>query len=234
MKEILFGALGTHVSFLQLVLRLVSAITVGVIIGGEREKRNRPAGLRTQVLVSTAAAIIAIVEQETIYRVALLDNQVIGVSVGRLSVGVISGVGFLGAGTIMMSDNKIIGLTTAASLWCTAALGLTSGMGYIDIALFGSIVAVMVLIELQKFEKKYDVNTIEICYLDEDGAAEKIKEVFTKNNIVILKEEMTVERKNGNVNCKRILTVKKNTNISIDLIEDAIRKNTTVQFITIK
>ena len=114
-------------------LRLFLAVVVGCVIGIEREKKNRPAGMRTHVLVCVGAAIIAIVESLIVADTMTLNlnnpgNTGIGVSYGRLSAQVISGIGFLGAGTIFISQKKIAGLTTAASLWNAACLGLAIGM----------------------------------------------------------------------------------------------------------
>ena len=106
-------------------LRLVLAVVIGCVIGIEREKKNRPAGMRTHVLVCVGAALIAIVESLIISDTLTLnlsrgDSTGIAVSYGRLSAQVISGIGFLGAGTIFISQKKIAGLTTAASLWNAA------------------------------------------------------------------------------------------------------------------
>ena len=117
----------------EILLRLVVAIVVGCIIGIERERKNRPAGMRTHVLVCVGAATIAILEtlllQDTLRLNVGTDHSGVAVSVGRISAQVVSGVGFLGAGTIFVSQKKIAGLTTAASLWNAACLGLAAGMG---------------------------------------------------------------------------------------------------------
>ena len=113
---------GEPLSFWQMVLRIVAAVVFGAIIGVEREMKNRPAGMRTHVLVCLGAALIGLVEQQTIAHVVALGSSQINVSVGRLTAQVVSGVGFLGAGTIIIADRRISGLTTAASLWCAACL----------------------------------------------------------------------------------------------------------------
>ena len=118
----------------EIGLRLLLAVAAGCVIGIEREHKNRPAGMRTHVLVCVGAALIAIID--SLNAIATLSVNLehtstgVAISMGRMSAQVISGVGFLGAGTIFMTQKKISGLTTAASLWCTACLGLAAGMGY--------------------------------------------------------------------------------------------------------
>ena len=95
----------------EMVIRLVVAVTVGCIIGIERERKNRPAGMRTHVLVCVGAATIAILESMLIHDTMSLnaanERTGIAVSVGRISAQVVSGIGFLGAGTIFVSQKKI-------------------------------------------------------------------------------------------------------------------------------
>ncbi len=101
---------------LELVIRLVVAIFIGCVVGSEREYKNRPAGLRTHVLVALGACMIALTE--CIFMRELDDGTSAHVTYnfGRMSAQVISGIGFLGAGTIFMAERKIGGLTTAASV----------------------------------------------------------------------------------------------------------------------
>ena len=110
------------------LLRIVVAIAIGTIIGVEREYKNRPAGMRTHVLVCLGACTVALLESSFITDVTngTAVSSAIGYSFGRLSAQVISGIGFLGAGTIFTAQRKIVGLTTAASLWCVACTAIIS------------------------------------------------------------------------------------------------------------
>ena len=99
---------------------------IGTVIGLERERKHRPAGMRTHVLVCLGACIIAMIETEMEARIVALDNDHINLSMGRVIAQVVSGIGFLGAGTIFMSQKRVSGLTTAASLWNAACLGLAA------------------------------------------------------------------------------------------------------------
>ena len=144
----MFGDLihfGDYISYGELLLRVLLTVVIGAAIGIDREVKSRPAGMRTHVLVCLGAMLVALVEQQTVAYVARLGNSQINVSVGRLTAGVVSGVGFLGAGTIIMSDRKIMGLTTAASLWCTACLGLAVGAGFSTMAVLVGVVILSVL-----------------------------------------------------------------------------------------
>ena len=111
----------------EITLRLLLAVTVGCVIGIERERKNRPAGMRTHVLVCVGAATIALIECMNIADTISLNMNYpstgIAVSYGRITAQVVSGIGFLGAGTIFISQKKIAGLTTAASLWNAAGNG---------------------------------------------------------------------------------------------------------------
>lgn len=130
---------------LENILRIALAMLIGGIIGWEREANNRPAGLRTHMLVSIGASVIMIMGQMSLYKythIATLDPT-------RLGAQVISGIGFLGAGCIMREGLSVKGLTTAASLWAVACLGLAAGGGFYDVAIAGTIA---ILITLTLFE----------------------------------------------------------------------------------
>ena len=134
----------------MILFRLCVSVLLGALIGMDRETKNRPAGIRTHALVCIGATLIALIEQETVAYVAELGSPHINVSVGRITSTVVSGVGFLGAGTIVFSEHRIKGLTTAAALWCTACLGIAIGAGYTRIALIVGILIMVVLRFLQK------------------------------------------------------------------------------------
>ena len=99
-----FGAFGQPLSIGAVLLRISVAVLIGAIIGIDREIKNRPAGMRTHVLVCVGAALVSMIECQSIADAVALGNASIGVSMGRITTSVVSGVGFLGAGTIFMSD----------------------------------------------------------------------------------------------------------------------------------
>lgn len=138
-------AFGQPLTIAAVLMRIGLAMVIGAVIGIEREIKNRPAGMRTHVLVCVGAALVSLIESQTVADVVALGNASIGVSMGRITTSVVSGVGFLGAGTIFMSDRKISGLTTAASLWCTACIGLAVGSGYILMAVAAGVIVLVIL-----------------------------------------------------------------------------------------
>ncbi|MDD3339311.1 MAG: MgtC/SapB family protein [Lachnospiraceae bacterium] len=133
----------------ETVIKLLLAIGLSGIIGFERENMNRPAGLRTHVLVCVGAAIVQITSLQ-------FYAQVIGAysaDAFRLGAQVISGIGFLGAGTIIKEGSSIKGLTTAASLWAVACIGLTVGTGLYKEAVFATLAVFLTLKGLRFAER---------------------------------------------------------------------------------
>ena len=118
-----------EITYLSIVLRILASIIVGGLIGLERRMKNRPAGLRTYMLVCVGACLVILTNQY-IYQVTGSGDPM------RLGAQVVSGIGFLGAGTIIVTKhNQIKGLTTAAGLWASAGVGLAFGVGFYEAAL---------------------------------------------------------------------------------------------------
>lgn len=130
----------------SVVLRVLVAAILSGIIGLERGMKNRPAGLRTYMLVCIGACIVMITNQYVF--------QVYGAGdIVRMGAQVISGIGFLGAGTIIVTThNRIKGLTTAAGLWTSACMGLSIGIGFYEVALVGALVIVLILTLLHMWD----------------------------------------------------------------------------------
>ena len=126
--------------------RFICAMVVGIVIGMEREFTHRPAGLRTHVLVTLGACAVMITGQLIFVQYKALGGTP---DPARLSAQVITGVGFLGAGTILREGTHVKGLTTAASLWAVACLGIAAGAGYYAVALLGM---VLIFVTLTIFE----------------------------------------------------------------------------------
>lgn len=128
------------------VVRLLLAALAGGLVGIEREVRGRQAGFRTNLLVCLGSAVVMIVSN----RLAFMDwrhhfSHAVSVDPARIAYGVMAGVGFLGAGAIIKSDGNVRGLTTAAGLWCVAAIGLAAGLGLYLFVLVSSTLVVTVL-----------------------------------------------------------------------------------------
>ena len=171
-------------------LRLLLAVTIGCVIGIERERKNRPAGMRTHVLVCVGASIIAIMESLMISDTISLNmntaNTGIGISYGRITAQVISGIGFLGAGTIFVSQKKIAGLTTAASLWTAACLGLAVGMGYYLIAIAGCAIVMLTLSLLQRMVRVNAVKHVEVKFIHRVETIAFINDYFQSVGVKVL------------------------------------------------
>lgn len=130
--------------------RLAMALILGGIIGFEREKKQRSAGLRTHILVCLGSALIMLV---SIYIYNIYRGEAI-VDPARIAAGVVTGIGFLGAGTIIRDTEGIRGLTSAASIWVSAAIGLAVGCGYFSAAFSATLMAFITLSLLKKLETK--------------------------------------------------------------------------------
>ena len=171
---------------LELIIRVLFATIIGAVVGAEREHKNRPAGLRTHVLVCIGACTIALIE--CLYTLSL-NGQTDGhvtYNFGRLCAQVISGIGFLGAGTIFTAQKKITGLTTAASLWNIACLGLASGYGYYWAAAIGCVLVLMTLTLMQKVIRVNAMKRVEVQFINRNETIAFINDLFAKNNIKVL------------------------------------------------
>ena len=125
------------------LFRLILAIGLGALIGFERELKHRPAGLRTHMLVSLGATIFAV------------TSISFDIEPGRIAAGIVAGIGFLGAGTIIAHKGHVKGITSAATLWVVAGIGLAVGIGEYYIAIISGI-AVFIILRFEKLEKKID------------------------------------------------------------------------------
>ena len=121
-------------SYIEIVLRIVLSLVIGGVIGLERGSKSQPAGIRTHSIVCLAACLIMMTNEYVSYKFGTGDPT-------RLGAQVISGVGFLGAGTILITDKKkITGLTTAAGIWASAGIGLAIGVGFYEGAVLWSVI----------------------------------------------------------------------------------------------
>lgn len=122
----------------RVLLRLISATLLGSIVGFEREKAGKPAGLRTHILVCLGTAIVVL---------ACSGSQMNMDGLSRVIQGIVTGIGFIGAGSILKlsEERDIQGLTTAAGLWMTAAIGIACGLGTIGLALIATVLTLIVL-----------------------------------------------------------------------------------------
>lgn len=137
-----------ELSFASMLLRVALALLIGGIIGFERGIKNQPAGFRTYMLVCLGAALVMMTNQYISIRFGLGDPS-------RLGAQVVSGIGFLGAGTIIVTgNNKVRGLTTAAGLWSSACIGLALGIGFYEGAVVAGLAILLIMTVFQKLDLK--------------------------------------------------------------------------------
>lgn len=188
-------------SEIEIIKRLILSAILGGFIGIEREVNNRPAGLRTHILVSLGSALIMLISMDGLYSLDVSRSP----DPARLASQVVSGIGFLGAGTIMREGNNINGLTTAASLWVSAGIGLAIGAGYYLGGIIAGVIALGTLMKLGRFEKRIPrkrFESIKIISIDQPGLLGKIGEVCGKYNLSIRDISMVYkgdEDEDGNI-----------------------------------
>ncbi len=176
-----------EVTMLAVVLRIVVAVIFGGLIGMERGMKNRPAGLRTYMLVCVGACLIMLTNQYLFQVTATGDPM-------RLGAQVVSGIGFLGAGTIIVTKhNQIKGLTTAAGLWAAAGVGLALGVGFYEAAIVAGFAVFSILTLLQRLDNRLHRNTrfVELYIEMEDN--------LTMSELLRMLREMDLEISNVQV-----------------------------------
>lgn len=140
-------------SNMEILLRLLTAAVLGGLVGFDRERLLWAAGLRTHMLVSVGSALLMIVSAYGFSDV--VGSEGIGLDPSRIAAQVVSGIGFLGAGTILLKGNAIRGLTTAASLWTVAAVGLASGSGMYAAAGATTLLLLLILVVIKPIEARF-------------------------------------------------------------------------------
>ncbi|MBU3189853.1 MgtC/SapB family protein [Clostridium bowmanii] len=192
----------------EVAIRLALAVVVGGLIGYEREAKNRPAGFRTHILVCLGAAITSMIQLYSIQDTTNIILQhpelqnAIKADIGRLGAQVITGVGFLGAGTIMHEKGSVKGLTTAASIWTVACIGLAVGLGYYTLTILSTICVFIVLVFFKTFEAKLFKNTnvlkIEIQYGNKKNMVEKLEQYFDGMGIKVKTIDFSIDDEEEN------------------------------------
>ena len=150
----------TAIDFIDLGLRIILSAVCGALIGLERERRYKNAGLRTHVIVAISAAILMIVSKYGFLDIASIPDVRLTSDGGRIAAGVIQSIGFLCAGVIFVRKESIIGLTTAAGLWATVGIGLCFGSGMYILGISASLILVLVNILLRLHHQRIAFQTI--------------------------------------------------------------------------
>ncbi|HEX2946341.1 MAG TPA: MgtC/SapB family protein [Clostridia bacterium] len=202
----------------ETLLRLVLAGVLGGLIGYEREHTNRPAGFRTHILVCVGAALV-MVTSEYIFEVY---SGKVNLDPARLGAQVISGIGFLGAGTIIRDGFNVRGLTTAASLWAVSCVGIAVGIGFYSGAVIATILIFLTLIILKKAEKHFNSkNRYRTFIVESDNAPGQVGQVtglFEKYSIEIKNIQLYKSKENNTM--IKILVKMPGSTVDMQLLSD--------------
>lgn len=199
---------------IDFLIRVSAAVVLGFLLGLERELTNKYAGLRTHILVCVGACVFTIISIYGFPSYATGDNvildQATGIrDTGRVAAQVVSGIGFIGAGAVLRNGSMIIGLTTAATLWISAAIGMTCGVGMYGLATIATISSIAVLTIIRVFERKILPSSIKrtrrykVSLYCDNADVEAIQNYITE----------TVEHLN-NISAKKLIENPEKTKIS--------------------
>lgn len=215
------------------VWRLVLAALFGTIIGLDREYREKEAGFRTHFLVSLGSALMMIVSQYGFSEILTHDG--VSLDPSRIAAQVVSGIGFIGAGTIIFNHQIVRGLTTAASLWATAGIGLTAGAGMSWLALAATILTLVALEGLSLVFRSLGSRRMVVVFSASDraGVADTLDRIRTDGYMVVSYEvvpqvvggdgityrvTMAVKAKPGSDNNQLLALLRENTDIIVERI----------------
>lgn len=180
------------------ILRLFVAGAMGVIIGLEREYRAKEAGYRTHFLVALGSALLMIVSQYGFDDV--LKTDLVRLDPSRIAAQVVSGIGFIGAGTIILQKQIVRGLTTAAGIWATSGIGLAIGAGMYEIGVAATLLVLIGLEVLSFFFKSLGVHNLVVEFSTENRESlKKISSRFKSKKYLIVSYEMREENDLGKV-----------------------------------
>ena len=177
--------------YIDITIRLIASTVAASIIGLTREKINRPAGIRTHALIAVGSCIVTIL---SIY--AFYDPITNTGDPGRLAAQIVSGIGFLGAGTILKRGMNVKGLTTAAALWSVAAIGIAYGAGEYFIGTLGAAL-IFFIVTSNRFYRSNSNNIQLSVYLSDSGAFKAVVDTIKKNNFNIKSIEKEVAEVGG-------------------------------------
>lgn len=162
-----------EMNLLSITVRLVLAVVCGGVIGIEREYKRRPAGFRTHILICLGAAVTTLTSQFLYLTMNMYTD------IARLGAQVVAGIGFIGAGTIIVTNQqRVKGLTTAAGLWTSAIIGLVCGAGYVECAVFATLMVMFAELLLIKIEYRFARSVNDVNLYIEYLKAESIENII--------------------------------------------------------
>ena len=198
----------------EMIIRLCLGFAAGAMIGLERSSRHQVAGLRTHILIATGSTMLMLL---SIY-LPQHYNPMRTSDPGRIAAQVVSGIGFLGAGAIIRLGNNIKGLTTAASLWFVAALGLTIGAGMYKIAGIGVLLGLITLIILNKIELRLFPTErnklLEIFYKDNASSTKEALDIIKGSGIRVQSIDVNHGSKNNGTKLRLLVSIPSTVDIA--------------------
>jgi len=208
----------------DIIVRTLAAFLAGLVVGWERETHGRPAGLRTNILACCAAAATMMIAENFLV-LNVNPSAAIGVDPQRLGAGILTGIGFLGAGTIMRHENFVRGVTTAASLWFVTVLGLAFGSGFFAIGFIGLAVALAALFVLPGFESNIKSDwyttlrvTTTLDALSEEELRRRIQALGPE--VSRMKLDYDLSQKQKTLTCDLKLKRSENINVGQTVVKD--------------
>lgn len=205
--------------YLEVALRLLLACVLGGVIGAERESEHKNAGLRTHILVCAASTLVMITSEYIFKKYTGLVN----IDPARLGAQVISGIGFLGAGAIIKEGVNVKGLTTAASLWAVACVGLACGIGFYEGALLTTFIMLMVLLALKNLRRRIKSGKSVVMVItakDMPGRIGEIGSIFGKYHVGIENLKITNLDESDYINIELSLLRKELDEHRIEIINE--------------
>ena len=207
---------------LEYTVRLILTLVVGGAIGLERERSNQPAGLRTHILIAIGSSMLMMLSMEMAQTGgapeatgALVLGR--GGDPGRIAAQVVSGIGFIGAGTIMRFGGSVRGLTTAASIWIVAALGLVIGGGLYFVAAGGAIITLFTLTVLNRLERRlFPDRTYKVLEVNVRGTTiptDIVLPIFRKHGIHVSNIDVTQALEKQTVKMKFLVKIAESTDL---------------------
>ena len=133
----------------DIIIRLIVAVVLGLLIGAERLLVKEAAGMKTHALVSLGAAVFVVISEMIFAKY----GDIFGFDPGRIASQVIVGIGFLGAGSIILQGSRLVGLTTAGGLWVTAGIGMAAGFGFFNFAFIATVLVLFIYVVVNIFER---------------------------------------------------------------------------------
>jgi len=209
-------------SMLSVTVRMLLAVVCGGMIGIEREYKRRPAGFRTHILICLGAAMTTLTSQYLFLEMGYYTDM------ARLGAQVVAGIGFIGAGTIIVTRRqRVKGLTTAAGLWTAAIIGLAIGSGFYEGAIFATLLILTAELLFSKLEYRILENAPEInLYMEysDKTCLEEILKLYREKNVNVLNMEITRATGSEHHNACAIFTLRLNKKCKVEHLVESVHR----------